>query len=95
MQVAAHRIMSYLYRPSALFHVGLNILAFPTLVFRLHRLRAGWQGWYRRWLAALYRAGGWLLMRQWAAAFRRDGFAERLASAKWEMEITRPGTDTV
>ncbi len=94
MQVSAHRIMSYLYRPRALFHVGLNILAFPTLLFQLHRLHAGWGAWYRRWLATLYRAGGWLLMRQWAAAFRRDGFAERLASAKWAMGITRSETDS-
>ncbi|MFW6133535.1 MAG: B12-binding domain-containing radical SAM protein [Planctomycetota bacterium] len=83
MQAAAQKIMGCLYRPRALFDVGLNILAFPGILFRLHRLRVGWQEWYRRWLSTLYRAGGWLLMRQWTAAFRREGFDRKLAWAKW------------
>lgn len=82
MQASAHRIMGHFYRPHHIFSVALQILSFPTIAFYLHRVNCGWQRWYRRWLTSLYRSGGWLLLRKWTAAFKRDGFLGKLAEAK-------------
>ncbi len=85
MQAAAHKIMGHFYRPQSMFHVGLNILLFPYIAFRLHRLGEAWRRWYRKWSKDLYRAGGWITLRQWTAAFHKDGFAQKLAQATRKM----------
>jgi hypothetical protein len=42
----------------------------------------------------LYRGGGWLLLRQWTAAFRKDGFRKKLAQAKQNLASAgRQGRD--
>lgn len=82
MQAAARRIMGHVYHPGALLRVGLNILCLPAIALRLHRAREGWQNWHRRWRSNLHRAGGWLLMRRWAAATRTDPFAQKLRQAR-------------
>jgi hypothetical protein len=74
--------MRRFYGPRHLLSVVLNILCFPGLVFRLHKLSDGWRRWSGRWWTSIYRAGGWLLLRRWAAAFRKDGFPDKLAEAK-------------
>lgn len=89
MQAAAHKIMGHFYRPRSMFHVGLNILLFPYIAFRLHRLDETWRRWYRKWSKDLYRTGGWLTLRQWTAAFRKDGFAQKLAAARGKMHPPR------
>jgi hypothetical protein len=94
IQASAQKIMGYLYRPTALFTIGMNILAFPTLLFQAHRLQDGWQQWNRRWLTSLYRAGGWIVQRQWAAAFRKDEFLQRLDWAKRQLGSSGPKTHT-
>ena len=82
MQRSAQKIMGRLYRPRYMLSVGLDILSFPAMVFHLHRIRSGWREWYRRWLRNVYRAGGWLLLRRWIAAFRKDAFKAKLSQAR-------------
>jgi radical SAM superfamily enzyme YgiQ (UPF0313 family) len=82
MHTAVRQIMRHFYGPRHLLGVAASILAFPGLVLWLHNLGAGWQKWYRKWTGSLYRSGGWLLLRKWVAAFRKDGFLGKLAEAK-------------
>ena len=82
MQASVQRIMRGFYGPRHLLGVAASIIALPAVALRLHNIGAGWQKWYRRWAGNLYRSGGWLLLRQWTAAFRKDGFLSKLAEAK-------------
>jgi radical SAM superfamily enzyme YgiQ (UPF0313 family) len=82
MQASVHKIMRGFYGPRHLLAVAIQVMAFPALAFWLHNIRAGWQKWYRKWARDLYRSGGWLLLRKWTAAFRKDGFLDKLAQAK-------------
>lgn len=82
MQAAARLIMRRFYRPMQMLNVAMNILTFPALVFWLHRLRAGWRRWSRRYWNSIYRTGGWLIVRRWSAAFKKDAFLAKLAEAK-------------
>lgn len=82
MQRSIRKIMGLFYRPRHMFSVGLDILSFPAIVFQLHQIRAGWGRWYRRWIRNVYRAGGWLLLRRWTAAFKKDAFKAKLSEAR-------------
>ena len=82
MQDAVRRIMRRFYGPRHMLAVGISILSFPAVVFWLHRLGDGWARWSGRWWTRVYRTGGWLLLRKWTAAFRRDAFMRKLARAK-------------
>ena len=82
MQASVQRIMRGFYGPRHLLAVAASIIAFAALVLWLHNISAGWQRWYRQWANSLYRSGGWLLLRKWVAAFRKDGFLSKLAEAK-------------
>ena len=82
MQASVQRIMRGFYGPRHLLAVLINILCFPSLVFWFHRLNAAWRRWSGRWWTSLYRAGGWLTLRKWIAAFTKDGFLNKLAQAK-------------
>lgn len=81
MQASVHKIMRSFYGPRHLLAVAGHILAFPTAVLWAQNLGLGWQRWYRRWAASVYRSGGWLLLRKWTAAFRKDDFLHKLANA--------------
>ncbi len=82
LQAAVRLIMRRFYRPVQMVNVAMNILAFPALVFWLHRLRVGWARWCRRWWNSVYRTGGWFIVRRWTAAFKKDAFLAKLAQAK-------------
>ena len=82
MQTAAHRVMGWLYRPRCILSVALSILSFPSMALWPHRIGGGYRRWSRRWWTSVYRAGGWVLLRRWAAAFRKDEFLSKLAEAK-------------
>ena len=82
MQASVQEILRRFYGPRHLLAVALHILTFPAMAQRLHNFGAGWQGWYRKWMASLLRSGGWLLLRKWTAAFRKDGFLNKLAQAE-------------
>ncbi|MEI7836645.1 MAG: hypothetical protein WCK05_09565 [Planctomycetota bacterium] len=82
MQAASQEIMGRFYRADRLFAVGLDILSFPVLAFQLHRLRAAWGQWTKRWWRNVYRSGGWLTLRQWVERFEKGPFPKKLATAK-------------
>ena len=52
--------------------VAIHTIAFPAVALWLNDIAAGRQRWYRRWVTSVYRSGGWLLLRKWTAAFRKD-----------------------
>jgi len=91
MQASARKIMGHFYRPRSLLSVGLNILSFPGIAFQLHRVKAGWRKWYRKWMGDLYRAGGWVLLRRWTAALHKGDFAAKLRRAESMLRSPEPG----
>ncbi len=76
------RLMGRFYRFKHMFHIGLNILFFPMLLFYLHNLREGWSAWYRRWDRNITKFGGWLIVRKWISDFKKNNFPGRLAEAE-------------
>jgi radical SAM superfamily enzyme YgiQ (UPF0313 family) len=82
MQDSVRLIMGRFYRFKHMFHIGWNILSFPMLFFYLHNLREGWQKWYRIWENNVTKFGGWLIIRRWYSAFKKDNFPRKLAEAK-------------
>jgi hypothetical protein len=91
MQASSHRIMGRFYRFKHMFHIGLHILWFPIFFFYLPNLKAGWRKWYRIWANQVTRFGGWVLLRRWYAAFKKDPFPRKLAEAKKYLSRTFPG----
>lgn len=91
LQRAGRRIMSRFYRFRYALLVAASILSFPTLVFSLHHLKAGWSSWYRRWEVRLVRFGGWITMRRWTSDFRKGDFLPRLQKARVRLNATRHG----
>ena len=87
MLASVRKIMGRFYRPHHMFSVGLNILFFPTVAFYLHNIRSGWKRWRRKWKRSLYRTGGWLLLRKWTTAFKKDEFLRKLAEAKTRVRV--------
>ncbi len=81
-QAAAREIMKRTYQFKSMFLVGLNILAFPYLVFFLHDIRNGWRRWFRPWRNYVVRFGGWITMRRWAADFKKDNFSQKVRQAE-------------
>ena len=92
MQRATHQIMGRFYGSRHMLSVVLSILAFPSVVFWLHRIGSWWQRWSGRWWTSVYRAGGWLTIRRWTAAFRKGSFPARLAEAKRYLKAQRLAT---
>jgi len=82
LQRAGKRIMSRFYRFRYALLVVASILSFPALVFSLHRLKAGWSAWYRRWQTRLVRFGGWITIRKWTSDFQKGDFLPRLRRAR-------------
>ncbi len=87
MQSGVKRIMGWFYRFQYMFLVGASILAFPSLLFSLHNLRAGWSHWYIRWARRVIRFGGWLTIRKWTSDFRKGDFLERLRIARGHLSM--------
>jgi hypothetical protein len=65
-----------------MFLVALKIFSFPSVIFFLHNIRWGWRRWYRSWRNYLLRFGGWITIRKWTAAFKREGFDLKLRKAR-------------
>ncbi|MFH1856147.1 MAG: radical SAM protein [Candidatus Omnitrophota bacterium] len=82
MQSSIRKIMDRFYRFKYIFMVGLDVFSFPYLVFFLHNIKAGWEKWYRSWRNNLIRFGGWIIIKQWNAAFKKDNFSQKLQKAK-------------
>jgi radical SAM superfamily enzyme YgiQ (UPF0313 family) len=91
LQRAGRRIMSCFYQSRYALLVVASILSFPTLVFSLHRLKAGWSAWYRRWDIRLVRFGGWITIRKWTTDFRKGDFQSRLQNARRRLHAAPAG----
>jgi hypothetical protein len=90
MQWAIRRIMGRFYRFRSMFTVGFNILVFPVIVLSRLDLKSGWRRWYRTWRNNLVRFGGWITVRRWTSAFKKDAFSTRLALAKERLAQAPP-----
>ena len=82
MQLAQRKIMASFYRFSYFFKIGLDVLAFPTLVFFLHDIGLGWSRWYRSWRNDLIRFMGWTIVNEWHLNFKKDSFLQKLRTAQ-------------
>ena len=88
MQRSIRKIMGRFYRLNRLFLLGLHVLSFPAIGFYFHKAKSGWQTWYRRWVRNVYRAGGWVILRRWDAAFKKGGYPDKLTDAKQRLTAT-------
>jgi len=82
MQASIRLINGKFYRFWYLFHIGLHIFTFSSLMFYLHDIKKGWEKWHRHWRNALTKFGGWLILRKWIYNLARDKFSSRLVEAK-------------
>ncbi|MFC1657859.1 B12-binding domain-containing radical SAM protein [Candidatus Omnitrophota bacterium] len=82
MQASIRQIMGKFYQFKYMFMIVLNIFSFSSLIFFLHNIQAGWRRWYRPWRNHLVRFGGWILIRKWSSALKRDMFSQKLQKAK-------------
>lgn len=94
MHTAIRKIMGRFYQFKHMFVVGLNILAFPGMVFSVFNLRIGWRRWYRSWRNALVRFGGWIVIRRWTSAFVRSRFPDKVERARRELVAERQAPTT-
>ena len=82
MQASIKILMSSVYRFKYMFMVVLNIFLFPFLFFFLHNIKTGWRKWFKFWYNCLIRFGGWITMKKWASAFKKNSFPQKLKRAK-------------
>ncbi|MFH1877102.1 MAG: hypothetical protein ABH865_09450 [Candidatus Omnitrophota bacterium] len=88
MQASAKKIMGRVYRFRNIVMLVVSIFSFPALLFFLNNLKLGWHTWYRPWRNRLIRFGGWIVMRGWTEAFKKDSYLEKLQSAKRHIKKT-------
>jgi radical SAM superfamily enzyme YgiQ (UPF0313 family) len=81
IETCAKKIMGRFYHFKYMFLIVVNIFSFPGLIFFFHNIPLGWWKWYRSWRNYLVRFGGWITLKKWNIAFRRNGFSQRLHSA--------------
>jgi radical SAM superfamily enzyme YgiQ (UPF0313 family) len=85
MHRAVRSIMGSFYRGTRLLNVAANLLTFPSLIFHLGNMRAGWRRWRKKWLNNVVKFGGWRIMRKWREEFRKDDFGVKLSRARQEL----------
>jgi radical SAM superfamily enzyme YgiQ (UPF0313 family) len=86
IQGAVKKIMGRFYHFHSILILGLNVCLFPAIIFFLHDIKLGWRIWYRYWRNYLLRFGGWLIMRQWISAYKKEWFLEKLHKAKRDLD---------
>jgi radical SAM superfamily enzyme YgiQ (UPF0313 family) len=89
MQRSAKKIMGRFYQFRYMFFVALSIFTFPSVIFFLHNIRRGWRRWHRSWRNYLIRFGGWITIRKWTSAFKKDAFSRKLQRAKERLQATK------
>jgi radical SAM superfamily enzyme YgiQ (UPF0313 family) len=82
MLYSVKKIMGKFYQFKYMFVIGLNIFSFPSLIFFLHNIKAGWRRWYRPWRNTLIRFGGWFVVKGWFSEFRKGPFIQKLQEAR-------------
>jgi radical SAM superfamily enzyme YgiQ (UPF0313 family) len=87
MQASIRKIMGKFYQFRYIFMRILKILSFPALILFLHNIKFGWKRWYRPWRNCLIRFGGWITMKEWVSAFRKDKFSYKLQKAKEHLKV--------
>ncbi len=86
IQAAIKKIMSKFYQFKYIFMIGLNIFSFPSLIFFLNNIKAGWRRWYRPWRNHLLRFGGWVTIKKWDSEFKKDNFLQKLQKARHHLK---------
>ena len=86
MQTSTQKIMGKFYKFRYMFMVGLHIFLFPSLIFFFHNLKSGWRKWYHSWRISIIRFGGWIIMREWTSAFKKNQFLLKLQKAKLDLK---------
>ena len=81
MQNAIRKIMNKFYQFRYMFVIGLHVLSFPALFFFLYNIKSEWKRWYQPWRNTLLRFGGWITMKRWTSAFKKDDFLKKLQKA--------------
>ncbi|MFH0731304.1 MAG: radical SAM protein [Candidatus Omnitrophota bacterium] len=87
MQNSIWKIMSKFYQFKYMFFFVLNIFSFPSMIFFLHNIKAGWRRWYRPWHNYSLRFAGWIFLKKWTRAFQKDTFGEKLKKAKENLQV--------
>ncbi len=82
MHQGLRRIMGRFYSPRNLLSIALNVLTYPWIAPWLSGRSRGRARWSRRWWMNIYRAGGWLTLRMWTAALKREPFARKLLRSR-------------
>jgi anaerobic magnesium-protoporphyrin IX monomethyl ester cyclase len=89
MHTCSKKIMGRLYRFKYMFLIAANTFLFPAIIFFLHNIQLGWQKWYRPWRNSLIRFGGWIILKKWTMAFRRNKFLQKLQTARQHLVQAR------
>ncbi|MFC1496955.1 B12-binding domain-containing radical SAM protein [Verrucomicrobiota bacterium] len=82
IQKAIQKIMGVFYKFKSMFAVGLHVLSFPAMLFFLYNVKKGWRKWYRPWRNNIIRFGGWIILKNWTAEFKKGVFSKKLNQAK-------------
>lgn len=82
MQYAVRKIMGKFYQFKYMFAFILNVFLFASFLFFFNYMDMGWRRWYRSWRNALLRFIGWIIMKKWMFAFKKDKFLQNLERAK-------------
>lgn len=86
LQPAIRAVMGKCYRFGSLFSIIASLLSFPAFFFLPHRIRAGWNNWYRHWRNSVVRFGGWMIMNKWATQFDQGLFIQKLRNARVHLQ---------
>jgi radical SAM superfamily enzyme YgiQ (UPF0313 family) len=82
MQKAIRKLMGGFYAFKYLFLIGFNIMTFFRIVVFMRNIKVGWRRWYRQWRNNLIRFGGWITLKKWTVAFKKDEFLLKLKKAE-------------
>ena len=89
MQDSIKKIMGRFYRFTYFFMIAFHIFSFPAIIFFVHNIQAGWKRWHRRWRNSILRFGGWVIVKEWMTAFKKDPFPDKLQRAKKHLRASR------
>ncbi|MBU0635088.1 MAG: B12-binding domain-containing radical SAM protein [Candidatus Omnitrophica bacterium] len=86
MQEAIKKIMSKFYQLKYMFLIFIKIFTLTSVLFFLHNIKSGWRQWYRSWRNYIYRFIGWITIKGWNKAFKKNRFLDKLEKAKTHLK---------